>query len=331
MTVPTPYKAPALGSIPMAVSSSAPQLPQTQLLESSGWGSLGRRVRFTSAESPLTQVQDPRQQSNAHLQPSNPPVAVVQGDLASMYSRILSTHASTRTTDAHIADISNSSDVGTVMDNIGAELKSLKVKTVVPVVDTMAEKLPQVFFTPDADSHSYTASVVEERSSMSGASTDPSLVRNYQPYQAHLLRGQPQQVQIQHAQHAQPHRVQVQTAVQPHYVQVQGVQSAQPANNNSNEMAGIPPDVVVAMYAFAARSEKEMSLERGDVVVVRKRQGTWIYGNKVDPSTMQPILHVHGGGAEMSRHQRGPPTAGHAHMKPLRGWVPASFVAKYSR
>ncbi|KAJ3197635.1 hypothetical protein HK101_002063 [Irineochytrium annulatum] len=47
-------------------------------------------------------------------------------------------------------------------------------------------------------------------------------------------------------------------------------------------LVGVPPDaeMVIALHAFAARSQKEMSLAKGDVVVVHKRQGTWIYGTK---------------------------------------------------
>ncbi len=62
-------------------------------------------------------------------------------------------------------------------------------------------------------------------------------------------------------------------------------------------------DLVIALYDFQARSAKELSITRGDILAVRKRQGTWIYGSIVN---------------------RGP------EAENAFGWTPVSFVAKYS-
>ncbi|KAJ3102158.1 hypothetical protein HDU96_009723 [Phlyctochytrium bullatum] len=49
------------------------------------------------------------------------------------------------------------------------------------------------------------------------------------------------------------------------------------------DTAGLPPDVemMIALYPFSARSEKEMSLSKGDVIAIHKRHQTWIYATKL--------------------------------------------------
>ncbi|KAJ3037046.1 hypothetical protein HDV00_002114 [Rhizophlyctis rosea] len=119
----------------------------------------------------------------------------------------------------------------------------------------------------------------------------------------------------------------------------------------SESLVGLPKevDMVYAIHDFTARSAKEMSLAKGDVITVRKRQGTWIYGTKV-PRSKTP-----GGGAGAGqqaanaannksftdRFRRGPPQAGGggagesqsggaAGETPAVGWIPMAFVAKFS-
>ncbi|KAJ3217853.1 Phosphoglucomutase-3 [Dinochytrium kinnereticum] len=45
----------------------------------------------------------------------------------------------------------------------------------------------------------------------------------------------------------------------------------------------LPPgiEMLIALYPFSSRSDKEMSLEKGDVVAVHKRHQTWIYATKL--------------------------------------------------
>jgi SH3 domain len=45
--------------------------------------------------------------------------------------------------------------------------------------------------------------------------------------------------------------------------------------------AFVEQDLVIAIYDFQARSGKEISLVKGDILLVRKRQGTWVYCAKV--------------------------------------------------
>ncbi|KAJ3205406.1 hypothetical protein HDU67_008873, partial [Dinochytrium kinnereticum] len=61
----------------------------------------------------------------------------------------------------------------------------------------------------------------------------------------------------------------------------------------------------------------------GDVVIVHRRQGTWIYGTKVKRRD--------GSGGEVeaaSVTEAASPTSPTA--KPDVGWIPVAFVAKYS-
>ncbi|KAJ3154533.1 hypothetical protein HDU86_004662 [Geranomyces michiganensis] len=97
-------------------------------------------------------------------------------------------------------------------------------------------------------------------------------------------------------------------------------------------------DLVYAIHDFEARSAKEMSLRKGDVMEVKKRHGTWIYGAKfsrrqklsdgASPASPRPandrfrrgIPQDSGGGA----------TAEPKSEKPEVGWIPMAFVAKFS-
>ncbi|KAI8846116.1 hypothetical protein BC829DRAFT_419448 [Chytridium lagenaria] len=80
---------------------------------------------------------------------------------------------------------------------------------------------------------------------------------------------------------------------------------------------GAGAEMVIALHAFVARSGKEMSLAKGDVVVVHRRQGTWIYGTKARRKTEDAE-----GGEEATANGDG--------KKPEMGWIPVAFVAKYS-
>ncbi|KAI9338569.1 hypothetical protein DFJ73DRAFT_962085 [Zopfochytrium polystomum] len=68
-------------------------------------------------------------------------------------------------------------------------------------------------------------------------------------------------------------------------------------------------DHVVALHAFAARSGKEMSLAKGDVVAVHKKSGTWIYGTKLVPRWKA------GNGSDEDKGEM--------------GWIPVAFVARF--
>ncbi|KAJ3280295.1 hypothetical protein HK104_000771 [Borealophlyctis nickersoniae] len=111
----------------------------------------------------------------------------------------------------------------------------------------------------------------------------------------------------------------------------------------SESLVGLPPtaDMVYAIHDFAARSAKEMSLTKGDVVTVRKRQGTWIYGTKVPRSKPSPTTadsssnpaskdnkDTNNNKSFADRFRRGPPQA--ASSPAEVGWIPMAFVAKFS-
>ncbi|KAJ3109005.1 hypothetical protein HK100_003365, partial [Physocladia obscura] len=72
-------------------------------------------------------------------------------------------------------------------------------------------------------------------------------------------------------------------------------------------------DLVFALYRYSAREIKEMSFEKGDLIEVIKRVGNWIYGIKIKfgPLSQTSII-----GRESDKRQM--------------GWIPASFVVKYS-
>ncbi|KAI8809877.1 hypothetical protein BJ742DRAFT_802723 [Cladochytrium replicatum] len=84
-----------------------------------------------------------------------------------------------------------------------------------------------------------------------------------------------------------------------------------PEKKPSSSSAG---DLVIAVHEFSARSGKEMGLAKGDVVSVRKRQGTWIYGTKIRAA---------GGDAGEVEAAQGDP------KKLPMGWIPMAFVTKY--
>ncbi|KAJ3258358.1 hypothetical protein HK103_003646 [Boothiomyces macroporosus] len=81
---------------------------------------------------------------------------------------------------------------------------------------------------------------------------------------------------------------------------------------------------VIALHDFDARSDIELSIRKGDIIMVRKRQGTWIFGR---------ILKSHAvisGSQEQNplRFRRGPPQPQHK-KETNYGWIPAAFVTKY--
>ncbi|KAJ3288928.1 hypothetical protein HDU79_004457 [Rhizoclosmatium sp. JEL0117] len=97
-------------------------------------------------------------------------------------------------------------------------------------------------------------------------------------------------------------------------------------------------DLVFALYKYVAREAKEMSFEKGDVIEVHKRVGNWIYGSKVKDlgkgketcfnnwqNKRQSQVGIRHGHATLGSSQSSLQSAG----KEV-GWIPSSFVAKYS-
>ncbi|KAJ3005164.1 hypothetical protein HKX48_000840 [Thoreauomyces humboldtii] len=110
-----------------------------------------------------------------------------------------------------------------------------------------------------------------------------------------------------------------------------------------------PLDLVYAIHDFAARSAKEMSLRKGDVMEVKKRHGTWIYGTKFtrrsrstdggpsDDASNPSTTATAAAGAVLGkdRYRRGVPQEApladaETDVKPEVGWIPMAFVAKFS-
>jgi hypothetical protein len=81
------------------------------------------------------------------------------------------------------------------------------------------------------------------------------------------------------------------------------------------QITEVDDDCVIALFDFNARSEREMSISKGDIITVQKRQGTWIFGSK-------PCNTV-----QSRRHTRGPPQST-VHSE--YGWVPVAFVTKFT-
>ncbi|KAJ1553504.1 hypothetical protein HK405_007719 [Cladochytrium tenue] len=75
-------------------------------------------------------------------------------------------------------------------------------------------------------------------------------------------------------------------------------------------------DRVVALHSFAARSTKEMSLAKGDIVTVHKKSGTWIYGTKLSSATS--------GSLPQQQQQQDA-----ADQQKELGWIPVAFVARH--
>ncbi|RKP02201.1 hypothetical protein CXG81DRAFT_18101 [Caulochytrium protostelioides] len=101
----------------------------------------------------------------------------------------------------------------------------------------------------------------------------------------------------------------------------------------------IPPEMVIAIHNFKARSAKELSLTKGDILAVRKRQGTWIYASRLTPdrSGDDAAVAAASSSAATSRAKapgrlvRGiPAELKAASTAPKMGWIPMAFVAKYS-
>ncbi|EGF79137.1 hypothetical protein BATDEDRAFT_90148 [Batrachochytrium dendrobatidis JAM81] len=72
---------------------------------------------------------------------------------------------------------------------------------------------------------------------------------------------------------------------------------------------------VMAKYDYKARTAKEMSFQKGDVMVIRKRQETWLYGTLVDKHTLKPTV--------IANHQDTGTISS-------RGWIPVAFVVAYT-
>ncbi|ORX50304.1 hypothetical protein BCR36DRAFT_290324, partial [Piromyces finnis] len=90
-------------------------------------------------------------------------------------------------------------------------------------------------------------------------------------------------------------------------------------NNSSNNTSGSRHhknkkyERILAVHDYKGRDNREMSLEKGDILIVKQRKGTWIYGVKesnifkIDIITNQQIKFKH------REH----------------GWVPATYVKPY--
>ncbi|KAJ3157037.1 hypothetical protein HDU89_002447 [Geranomyces variabilis] len=100
-------------------------------------------------------------------------------------------------------------------------------------------------------------------------------------------------------------------------------------------------DLVYAIHDFDARSAKEMSLRKGDVMEVKKRHGTWIYGTKFsrrqkasDEANSPASVTSPTARSANDRFRRGIPQDSSAEQtkteKPEVGWIPMAFVAKFS-
>ncbi|KAJ3072879.1 hypothetical protein HDU98_002741 [Podochytrium sp. JEL0797] len=109
----------------------------------------------------------------------------------------------------------------------------------------------------------------------------------------------------------------------------------------SHHLAG--KDLVFALYKYDARETKEMSLEKGDVIEVFKRVGNWIYGAKVTSEPRSGGISGDANGFATWQHKRQTRIAGLRHASSLNnptssvgkngneiGWIPNSFVAKFS-
>ncbi|KAI8853159.1 hypothetical protein BC829DRAFT_382992 [Chytridium lagenaria] len=104
---------------------------------------------------------------------------------------------------------------------------------------------------------------------------------------------------------------------------VEGTQGASGASSIVSDMSfeeemeveGLPEGVemLIALYPFIARSDKEMSLVKGDVMAVHKRHQTWIYATKL---------------RKLPRKSRRDLTADET-TGGEAGWIPAAFVTKY--
>jgi len=72
---------------------------------------------------------------------------------------------------------------------------------------------------------------------------------------------------------------------------------------------------IIAAHDYKGRDKREMSMEKGDILIVKQRKGTWIYGIKesnifkIDLITNQQIKFEH------REH----------------GWVPTSYVKPYNK
>ena len=86
-------------------------------------------------------------------------------------------------------------------------------------------------------------------------------------------------------------------------------------SNSSSRHKNKKYERIMAIHDYSARDNREMSLEKGDVLIVKQRKGTWIYGVKesnifkIDLITNQQIKFDH-----------------HEH-----GWVPATYIKPYTR
>ncbi|KAI8911981.1 hypothetical protein DFJ77DRAFT_542203 [Powellomyces hirtus] len=104
-------------------------------------------------------------------------------------------------------------------------------------------------------------------------------------------------------------------------------------------------DLVYAIHDFGARSAKEMSLRKGDVMEVKKRHGTWIYGTKftrrsksvdtglaaTDPALKDRFRRgVPQDDANNNNNNNSNNSNTSREEKPEVGWIPMAFVAKFS-
>jgi hypothetical protein len=86
------------------------------------------------------------------------------------------------------------------------------------------------------------------------------------------------------------------------------------SNNKSYYHKNKDYERILAAHDYKARDNREMNLDKGDVLIVKQRQGSWIYCVKeynifkVDPITNQPIKYEHRD----------------------HGWIPSTYVKPYN-
>ncbi|KAI9343089.1 hypothetical protein DFJ73DRAFT_797427 [Zopfochytrium polystomum] len=77
-------------------------------------------------------------------------------------------------------------------------------------------------------------------------------------------------------------------------------------------------DRIVVLHGFAARSAKEMSVRKGEVLNVQKASGTWVYAVRTVPVAQGQTASMGAGGSG---------GAGETEKKEA-GWVPVAFVGR---
>ncbi|KAJ3096885.1 hypothetical protein HDU97_005458 [Phlyctochytrium planicorne] len=164
-----------------------------------------------------------------------------------------------------------------------SSLGNTPVRNVTPMHPQIRQAVPTVYFPPQADVESEMGSVVDAASSVSSISVPGKAKRRS-------------------------------TGVDPNRFALGGTVVEERKSGEKGVKVDEGTEMVIALHAFAKRSGKEMSLDKGDVIVVHKRQGTWIYGTKVRRRALEGVTDKKDEGK----------------VEKEVGWIPVAFVAKYS-